>query len=445
MKLLTFKGGIHPPYRKEYTDSKSLEKANEPKIVYISMQQHIGAPAKPIVKVGDEVKVGEKIGQMQGFVSANIHSSVSGKVTAIKDLEVPGGVSTCIVIENDFKNSIHESVKPKENLDDLKREDIVEIIKEAGIVGMGGATFPTHVKISPPPDKKIDFVILNGAECEPYLTADHRLMIENSEDVVFGLKVLMKALDVKQGYIGIEVNKPDAIEAIKKVAKDYSDIEVVGLEVKYPQGAEKQLIYACTKREVPSGGLPMDAGAVVNNVGTAAQIAKTIKTGMPLVERITTITGSCIQEPKNLITKVGTLFSEIIEECGGFKKDKAIGKVIMGGPMMGIAQHTINIPTNKGTSGILCLDKAEATTPKPKNCLRCGKCLDVCPAFLQPLYISAYSIKGDYESSEKFRALDCIECGSCSFICPARRPLLQSIRVAKKEIITLKRKQSTNK
>lgn len=445
MKLLTFKGGIHPPYRKEYTNSKSLEKASDPKIVYISMQQHIGAPAKPIVKVGDEVKVGEKIGQMQGFVSANIHSSVSGKVTAIKDLEVPGGVSTCVVIENDFKNSIHESVKPKGNLDDLKKEDIVEIIKEAGIVGMGGATFPTHVKISPPPDKKIDFVILNGAECEPYLTADHRLMIENSEDVVFGLRVLMKALNVKKGYIGIEVNKPDAIDAIKEVAKDYSDIEVVGLEVKYPQGAEKQLIYACTKREVPSGGLPMDAGAVVNNVGTAAQIAKTIKTGMPLVERITTITGSCIQEPKNLITKVGTLFSEIIEECGGFKKDKEIGKVIMGGPMMGIAQHTINIPTNKGTSGILCLDKAEATTPKPKNCLRCGKCLDVCPAFLQPLYISAYSIKGDYESSEKFRALDCIECGSCSFICPARRPLLQSIRVAKKEIITLKRKQSTNK
>lgn len=445
MKLLTFKGGIHPPYRKEYTNSKALEKANDPKIVYISMQQHIGAPAKPIVKVGDEVKVGEKIGQMQGFVSANIHSSVSGKVISIKDMEVPGGISTCIVVENDFQNSIHESVKPKGSLDELGKEEIVEIIKEAGIVGMGGATFPTHVKISPPPDKKIDFVILNGAECEPYLTADHRLMVENPEDVVFGLRVLMKALNVGKGYIGIEVNKPDAINAISNVAKNYNDIEVVELEVKYPQGAEKQLIYACTKREVPSGGLPMDAGAVVNNVGTAAQIAKTIKTGIPLIERITTITGSCIQEPKNLVTKVGTLFSEIIDQCGGFNKEKELGKVIMGGPMMGIAQHTINIPTNKGTSGILCLDKIEASTPKPKNCLRCGKCLDVCPAFLQPLYISAYSIKGDYESSEKYKALDCIECGSCSFICPARRPLLQSIRVAKKEIISLKRKQSISK
>ncbi|WP_250673763.1 electron transport complex subunit RsxC [Paraclostridium ghonii] len=442
MKLLTFKGGIHPPYRKEYTNNKALEKAKDPKVVYISMQQHIGAPAKPVVSLGDHVCVGQKIGEMQGFVSANIHSSVSGTVTAIKDIDVPGGVSTCVIVENDFKNTIHESVKPKGSLESLKKEEIVEIIKEAGIVGMGGATFPTHVKISPPPDKKIDFVILNGAECEPYLTADHRLMIENPEDVVLGLQVLMKALNVDKGYIGIEVNKPDAIEEITKVSSKINNIEVVGLEVKYPQGAEKQLIYACTNREVPSGGLPMDSGAVVSNVGTAAQIATTIKTGMPLVERITTVTGNCIQEPRNLITKVGTLFSEIIEECGGLKSDKKVGKIIMGGPMMGIAQYTTNIPTNKGTSGILCLDEEEATVPKPKSCLRCGKCLDVCPAFLQPLYISAYSLKGDFESSEKFRALDCIECGSCSFICPARRPLLQSIRVAKKEIIALKRKQS---
>ena len=443
MKLLTFKGGIHPPYKKEYTSGKPLERAESPKVVYIPMQQHIGAPAKPIVKVGDLVKVGQKIGEMQGFVSANVHSSVSGKVTGIKDLEVAGGACTCIIIENDFKEELHESVNPKGSIEDLTKEQIVDIIKEAGIVGMGGATFPTHVKISPPPDKKIDVVILNGAECEPYLTADHKLMVENPEDVVFGLRALMKSLNVNQGYIGIEVNKPDAIEAITKVAKEYPNIEVVGLEVKYPQGAEKQLIYACTKREVPSGGLPMDARAVVNNVGTAAQIAKTIKTGLPLVERITTVTGSCIQNPRNLVTKVGTLFSEIIDQCGGFKTEKKLGKVIMGGPMMGIAQYTTNIPTNKGTSGILCLDEEESKTPRPKNCLRCGKCLDVCPAFLQPLYISAHSLRGEYENAENYRALDCIECGSCSFICPARRPLLQSIRVAKKEIITLKRKQST--
>lgn len=445
MKLLTFKGGIHPPYRKEYSNKKAIERARSPKIVYIPLQQHIGAPAKPIVEVGDDVKLGQKIGEQQGFVSCNVHSSVSGKVIGIKEHEVAGGSAQCIIIENDFKEELHESIKPKGNLEDLSKEEIVSIIKEAGIVGMGGATFPNHVKISPPPDKKIDVVILNGAECEPYLTADHRLMIEYPEDVVFGLRALMKALDVKKGYIGIELNKPDAIEAVQNIAKEYNDIEVVSLEVKYPQGAEKQLIYACTGKEVPSGGLPMDAGAVVDNVGTAAQIAKSIKTGIPLIERITTVTGSCIKEPKNLVTKVGTLVSEIIEQCGGFKEDKRVGKVIMGGPMMGIAQYTTDIPTNKGSSGILCLNQEEARIPKPQNCLRCGKCSNVCPAFLQPLYISAYSLKNDFTKAEEHRALDCIECGSCSFICPARRPLLQSIRNAKKEIITIKRKQSANK
>lgn len=445
MKLLTFKGGIHPPYRKEYSNQKPIERAENPKIVYIPLQQHIGAPSKPIVEVGDLVKVGQKIGEQQGFVSCNVHSSVSGKVIAIKEHEVAGGTGTCIIVENDFKEERHESVKPKGVLVDLSKEEIVGIIKEAGIVGMGGATFPTHIKLSPPPDKKIDTVILNGAECEPYLTADDRLMVENPEEVVFGLKVFMKALNVSKGYIGIEVNKPEAIEAIKKASKPYSDIEVVSLEIKYPQGAEKQLIYACTGREVPSGGLPMDAGAVVNNVGTAAQVSKTIKTGMPLIERITTVTGSCINEPKNLITKVGTIVSEIIDQCGGFKENKNVGKVIMGGPMMGIAQYTIDIPTNKGTSGILCLDESESRTPKPQNCLRCGKCLSVCPAFLQPLYISAYSLKNDFENAQNHRALDCIECGSCSFVCPASRPLLQSIRNAKREIIANKRKESANK
>lgn len=443
MKLLTFRGGIHPPYKKEYSNQKAIEKAENPKVVYIPLQQHIGAPASPIVQVGDSVKVGQKIGEQQGFVSCNVHSSVSGKVVAIKECEVAGGTGVCVVIENDFLEEKHESVKPKGELDNLTKEEIVSIIKEAGIVGMGGATFPTHVKLSPPPDKNIDVVILNGAECEPYLTADHRLMLENPEDVVFGLKVFMKALNVKKGYIGIEVNKPDALDAIQKAAQQYKDIEVVGLEIKYPQGAEKQLIYACTGREVPSGGLPMDAGAVVNNVGTAAQVARTIKTGMPLIERITTVTGSCIKNPKNLITKVGTLVSEIIEQCEGFKEDKTVGKVIMGGPMMGIAQYTIDIPTNKGTSGILCLDEEESKTPKLQNCLRCGKCLSVCPAFLQPLYISAYSLKNDFENAQNYRALDCIECGSCSFVCPARRPLLQSVRNAKREIIANKRKQTT--
>lgn len=445
MKLLSFKGGIHPPYNKEYSEKKAIEKAKSPKKVYIPLQQHIGAPAKAIVKVGEEVKLGQKIGEQQGFVSCNVHSSVSGKVIEIKEHELPGGRGMCIVIENDFKDEICENVKPISDIESLSKEEIIHIVKESGIVGMGGATFPTHVKISPPPGKNIDTVILNGAECEPYLTADHRLMLENPEDVVYGLYILMKALDVKKGYIGIEANKLDAIEAIEKEVKKYNNIEVSRLEIKYPQGAEKQLIYACTKREVPSGGLPMDVGVVVNNVATAAQISKTIKTGMPLIDRITTVTGSCIVEPKNLITRVGTLVSEVIDQCGGLRVDRKVGKIIMGGPMMGIAQHTIDIPINKGSSGILCLDENESKTPKPQNCLRCGKCLDVCPAFLQPLYISAYSLKNDYDSANGYRALDCIECGSCSFICPSRRPLLQSIRNAKREIIANKKKQSTSK
>ncbi len=446
MKLLTFKGGIHPPYRKEYTEKKALERAKSPKVVYIPLQQHIGASAIPIVKVGDEVKLGQKIGEKQGFVSSNVHSSVSGKVIGIEEHELPGGRGLCIVVENDFKEELHESVKPKGNLENLSKEDIISIITEAGIVGMGGGTFPTHIKTSPPSDKQIDAVILNGAECEPYLTADHRLMLENPEDVVFGLKILMKSLNVSKGYIGIEVNKLDALESIKKEAQKYSDIQVIPLKVKYPQGAEKQLIYACTGKEVPSGGLPMDVGVVVNNVATAAQIAQTIKTGMPLVERITTVTGSCIKEPKNLIVKVGTLVFEVIQQCGGIKEDKNLGKVVIGGPMTGIAQYTMDIPVNKGESGILLLDEKESHKQKPQNCIRCGKCVDVCPAFLQPLYISAYSLKNDFESCEKYRTLDCIECGSCSFVCPSARPLLQSCINAKREIVAKKeRYQLANK
>ncbi len=445
MKLLTFKGGIHPRYQKEYAEKEKIEKANDPKVAYIPLQQHIGAPAKAVVKVGENVKLGQKIGEQQGFVSTNIHSSVSGKVIGIKEIEIPGGIGTCVIIENDFKEELHESINPKGKLEELTKEQLVEIVKEAGIVGMGGATFPTHVKISPPPNKNIDSVILNGAECEPYLTADHRLMLENPEDVVYGLKALMKILNVDKGYIGIEVNKLDAIEVIKKEASKYKGIEIVQLEVKYPQGAEKQLIYACTGRQVPSGALPMDVGVVVNNVATAAQISKTIKTGLPLIDRITTVTGSCIKQPKNLSVKVGTLVSEVIEQCGGIKPEKNLGKFIMGGPMMGIAQYTMNIPVNKGASGILCLDEDESKTPKVQNCLRCGKCVDVCPAFLQPLYISAYSLRNDYENASNYNALDCIECGSCSFICPSRRPLLQSIRNAKREIIANRKKQSENK
>ncbi|MDK2918016.1 MAG: H+/Na+-translocating ferredoxin:NAD+ oxidoreductase subunit [Candidatus Petromonas sp.] len=438
MGLLSFRGGVHPPHFKEPTERVKIEKANEPKVVTIPLSQHIGAPCKPLVKKGDKVKVGQKIGETDSFVSAPVHSSVSGEVKEVKEKLTPSGEVLCVVIESDGLNELHESVVPKGDIENLSPDEIKNIIKEAGIVGMGGAGFPTHVKLSPPPENKVDTIILNGAECEPYLTADHRLMLENPGDIIYGLKAMMKATGVDKAYIGIEDNKPDAIKIMSEAAKDEQNIEVVGLKTKYPQGAEKQLIYACTRREVPSGGLPMAVGVIVNNVGTAAAIANAIKTGMPLIERICTITGKGVKEPKNLLIKVGTSFKEIIEQCGGYNGKP--GKIIMGGPMMGLAQYSDEIPAVKTTSGILIFTPEEARLPKPKPCIKCGKCVEICPAFLQPLYISAYSLNNMHETAEKYNALDCIECGSCSFICPSKRPLLQSIRVSKREILAKKRK-----
>ncbi|MEW9123049.1 MAG: electron transport complex subunit RsxC [Thermotaleaceae bacterium] len=438
MSFLSFRGGVHPPHFKEATARLKVERALEPKIVTIPLQQHIGAPSELLVKVGERVKVGEKIAEASGFVSAPIHSSVSGVVKQVGRMLTPTGETMCVIIESDGLNEIHENVVPKGSIESLSGKEILNIIKEAGIVGMGGAAFPTHVKLSPPPEKKIDTVILNGAECEPFLTADHRLMLENPESIINGLKAMMKVLGVKQAYVGIEDNKKDAIEEMKKHVQKEEGIHIVGLHTKYPQGAEKQLIYACTKREVPSGGLPMDVGVVVNNVGTAAAICNAIETGMPLVERIATITGKGVKEPKNLLIKIGTSFKEIIEQCGGYSG--VPGKLIMGGPMMGLAQYTDDIPAIKGTSGILVLMPEEASLPEPRPCIRCGKCVEICPAFLQPLFISGYALQNMHETAEKYNALDCIECGSCSFICPSKRPLLQSIRVSKREIIAKKRK-----
>lgn len=441
MSFLTFRGGIHPPGYKEATAHLKIEKAVDPSVVYIPLQQHIGAPCQPIVKVGDRVTVGERIGEPQGFVSSPVHSSVSGTVKEITMIpNVIGGEVQAIVIESDGLDEVHSSIKPIGTVDSLKPEEILAAIKDAGIVGMGGATFPTHVKLSVPPDKKVDNFILNGAECEPFLTADHRLMLEHSDEIVEGLLAMMKVVNVQNGFIGIEDNKPDAITAMKKAAEKYPNIKVVGLHTKYPQGAEKQLIYACTKREVPSGGLPADAGAIVNNVATAAQVAKTLRTGMPLIDRITTVTGSAIANPKNLLMKIGVPIKEVIEQCGGYSKTP--GKIIMGGPMMGFAQHSVDVVITKGGSGVLVFDENEARIPDPQQCIRCGKCVDICPVSIQPVQISAYSLNNMMEHAEKYRALDCIECGSCSFICPSKRPLLQSIRVAKREIVAKKRKQS---
>lgn len=439
MEMKTFRGGIHPSHSKSSTEKKAIESAKDPDLVVISLQQHIGAPCNPVVNVGDAVKVGQKIGDAEAFVSAPIHSSVSGIIKEIKDLTTPTGHSYCIVIESDGKNEMDEAVQPKPDISVLKKEEILTAIRGAGIVGMGGATFPAHVKLSPPPDKKIDTLIINGAECEPFLTADHRLMLERPDYVAYGMKLLMKALSVEVAYLGIEENKPDAIKAMGEVLKAEKGMEVMVLKAKYPQGAEKQLISACTGRRVPSGKLPMEVGVVVSNVGTVAAIGEAFRTGMPLVKRIVTITGGGIAEPKNLEVRIGTLFKDVIEECGGYKG--VPGKIIMGGPMMGLAQYTDEIPCTKGTSGILILNEEEARIPEAKNCIRCGKCVGACPMGLMPLYLNAYYEKNMIGNAEEMNALDCMECGSCSFVCPSKRHLVDSIRAAKNEINAIKKKQ----
>lgn len=434
MSYYTFKGGIHPPENKDTTKGIAIEKATEPATVMIPLQQHIGSPCEPIVKVGDSVRVGQKIGRAEGFVCVPVHASISGTVKAIKEVPLNTGVEgMAVVIESDGKNEKDPSVESKGDLDKITSEEIIEMIKEAGIVGMGGATFPSHVKLSPPPEDKIDTIILNGAECEPYLSADHRLMLEGADDIVLGLKIIMKAAGVENAYIGIENNKPDAIDTMLKAVENEDNIKIAILETKYPQGGEKQLINAITKREVPSGGLPKDIGVIVFNVGTSAQIAKTFRTGMPLIERVITVGGNGVRKPKNLLAKIGTPIKDLIQHCDGYADD--VGKIILGGPMMGIAQHTDEVAVVKGTSGLLVFDKKEATIPEPSNCIRCGRCIEVCPINLQPLFISENSLNNRFEEAERYRALDCIECGSCSYICPAKRPLLPSIKVAKDQII----------
>lgn len=436
-RVVTFKGGIHPPTSKELTNKVEITEAKPPKEVVLPLSQHIGAPCAALVSVGDEVCVGQKIGEADAFVSAPVHSSVSGTVKAIQTRDTVMGKGKCIVIESDGKFTVHESVKPKGSIESLSADELKSIVKECGLTGMGGASFPTHVKLSP--NKPIDTFIVNGAECEPYLTDDHRVMVEKPDNIVLGVRAIAKILGVKKSYIAIETNKPDGIEVLTKACEAYPEIEVIGLQPKYPQGDEKRLINAVTGREVPSGGLPMDAGCVVDNIGTVCTFGNTIKTGIPLVERVVTVTGNIVKEPKNLLVKLGTNFQDLIDQCGGLTEPA--GKIISGGPMMGNPQWSTNVPVVKATSSILILSRKEAILPEPSNCIRCGKCIEACPVHLQPLILSKLAERKNYKEADKYNAADCIECGSCSYVCPAKRRLVENIRVAKREVIAMRRKQ----
>jgi electron transport complex protein RnfC len=430
MGTATFKGGIHPPDKKELSGRSPITDAKAPKIVVIPLSQHAGAPCKPLVSIGQEVKKGELIGEPGGFVSAPVHSSVSGKVIAIGEFQnAMGRMVNSVVLENDMKDE-WTALKDSPDYMNLPPADLKEKIKAAGIVGLGGAAFPTSVKLSPPKEKPIDAVLINGAECEPYLTADYRLMLEKPKEIVEGLKILMKTLGVTKGYIGIENNKPDAVAKMKEAASGEQGIVVLDLEVKYPQGAEKMLIKAILGREVPARGLPMDVGVVVQNVGTALAIYEAARYGKPLIERVVTVTGEGIKEPKNLMVRIGTKIAELIDECGGFKEE--VAKVIAGGPMMGFALSTLDIPVTKGTSGILVLPEegvmhAEDFGP----CIRCGRCIDVCPMGLTPSMLSILSERGHYEEAKEYNLFDCFECGSCTYVCPSKRPIVQLVRLAK--------------
>lgn len=436
MKLKTFQKGIHPAYHKELCASMPTESMPVPKKVVIPMIQHIGAPCAPLVKRGDMVEEGQKIGEVASFVSAPIHSSVAGKVKSIDMLPfVGGGKVSCVVIETaeDFTpkkwNAAEESFGLE--LDDMDRKDIRDLIRDAGIIGMGGAAFPTSVKLNPPKDVVVDAVILNGCECEPYLNADHRTMLEAPEKVLWGLKAIMKALDAKEAYIGIEDNKLDAIEAIKSAAPSIiPGLKVVPLETKYPQGAEKMLIKAVLGRTVPVGKLPFDAGVLVQNVGTSSAIYEALKYKKPLIERIVTVSGNGVKNPKNLMVRIGTSFAELIERCGGLAGDKE--KVVLsGGPMMGITQMTLDVSVVKGTSGVTVLT-ADMVKPREfQNCIRCARCVNVCPMGLMPHKLGDMGRLSMIENFDAWAGMSCIECGCCSFICPSQRPLVHWIRLAK--------------
>lgn len=439
MKRKTFKGGAHPYDGKKMSRDCPIEILNPGDTLVYPLSQHIGAMAKPLVKAGDRVLVGQKIAEKGGFISANIHSSVSGTVKAIeKRLVATGGMVDSIIVEND---GMYEEAAPifSGNPDELSKDEIIKIIEEAGIVGMGGAGFPTNVKLSPKNADIIDSIIVNGAECEPYLTSDYRRMVEQTDKLVKGLKIVLKIFPDAKGYFGIEDNKPEAIEALLKATENEDRIEVVPLKTKYPQGGERSMIYAVTGRKINSKMLPADVGCIVHNVDTFYAIYNAVYNGKPLIERIVTITGDAVSTPKNFQVRIGTSFRELIDAAGGFTTEPE--KIISGGPMMGFSFFNIDVPVVKGSSSLLAFIKDDVSHEEPSACIRCGRCAAACPEHLLPMKLAALAGQNEPEEFKKLGGMECVECGCCSYVCPAKRQVTQSVRSMKKLIIASARKK----
>ena len=434
----TFKGGIHPPYNKELASGKAITQAPIPSELVIALNQHIGAPNSPLVSPGERVTVGQKIGETDAFVSAPVHASVAGTVKAVEDIKnFTGQIVKSVIIEADPQQPAFEAKQGKP-LAELSADEIRQIAREAGLTGMGGAAFPTHVKLTPPKDKPVDTVIINACECEPFLTCDHRLMLERPSDLVEGLKLFIKAVGAEKGIVGIEANKMDAVEKVRSAASAEATIEVEILDVKYPEGSEKQLISAVTGRKVPPGKLPSEVGCLVQNVGTAIALFEAASTGKPLYERVLTVTGQGIKEPSNFLVKVGTPISALIDAAGGLTGGPA--KLIMGGPMTGWAQEEPTASVVKGTSGVLALPAELVDVREEHACVRCTKCVEACPMYLMPNYIVEAAQKEDWRKAELWGAVDCFECGCCSYTCPAYIPHVSYVRKAKAEIAAMKKR-----
>ena len=425
-------GGIHPVEGKEPTEAMPLVRFPEPETVIIPMSMHLGAPATPIVNVGDKVKLGQKIGEAAGFISAPVHSSVSGEVMAICDCpHATRGTCQSVVIKSDGLNTPDESIQPNKPLNELTGDEIIEIVKNAGIVGMGGAGFPTYVKLKP--GKPIEAVLLNGCECEPMLTADHRVLLEFADDIIFGLQAMMKTVNAPKGIIVIEENKPDAIALLREKCADIDGIEVLEVSTQYPQGGEKMLIKRALGRSVPSGGLPADVGACVSNVSTVKAISDAIQKGMPLIERVTTVTGKHIPNPGNFIVKTGTNMADLIDYCGGISGDNVTVKA--GGPMMGFPQTELNVPIMKGSNGVIAID---TDVSEPNECIKCGRCVDVCPMELKPLHYFKLVGAQDWQGCKDRNIMDCMECRCCEYICSSKLPLVTMIKMGKNGVRGLK-------